>query len=1320
MRKISYTAILAFLFASTGFGQSSIIQTLAGGGVPASTNGGPYQATSASLGYVSGVAVFGGNVYMTLQAYSIVVKMDALGNLSLVAGNGTAGFTGDSGAATSAQLNNPWGIAFDGSGNLYIADSGNNCIRKVSPSGTITTLTLSGGGTIPLLSPTGVAVDTSGNVYIADTGNNVVRRWSNGQAIIVAGVPNGGGLVQPSGVATATALLLSSALSDGMGTGITVDMSGNLYIADYGYNAIRKVTNGALTTPFYQQATATQPGLAPTSVAVDAAGDIFFSSWGFNVVGEVNAAGTTVTVFAGNYNYGDTGDGGPAASATFNTPAAVALDPSGNIYIADYYNYVVREVASGIINTVAGSNQGYVGDNGPATSAILFDPTYTAMGPAGELYIVDSYHNTVRKIVNGVITTVAGTGAPGYIGDGGPATSAQLNFPWGVAVDSAGNLYISDSGNHVIRKISGGIITTVAGVYGTYGYSCDNCTATSSELYYPSGLALDGAGNLYIADYLNNRIREVSNGTITTVAGNGIGGYSVDNVAPTTAELYYPSDVKLDANGNLYIADTGNNLIRIVAGGVINTLAGNPTTRAGTFNGDGPATSAQINAPSGIALDAMGNLYIADTDNSLIRKVSGGVMTTIAGNGIPAYAGDGGPPTSASLNYPAGVSVGPAGQIYIADAGNNLIRATNLVCTFSVTPTSIQASPAGGAFSIAVQTQSGCSWSIAGLPAWATVAGALSNAGPASVSLTVAPDTGASRSATFTVAGVSVAVSQAACTYTISPGGQIFPAAGGSGSIAITTASGCAWSVTNLPAWVTISGAASGSGSGTLNFTVAATTSAQSGTFTVAGNTFTVEQQAGSIPGLSLLGSMPHIAAQENWTTTFTLVNNPNTASQARLSLFGSQQNAGSSDGNPLPISLVFPQQPGVGSLLGASVDNTLAPSASWIVGTAVNASAPVETGSAQLLATGAVSGFAIFHRNTDNQEAVVPLTPATPAPSYLLAFDNTGGIGTAVAIANVSAQAASIHVVVRDDTGAVVGSGAVSLPGNGQTATFLPTDSLFGPMTALKRGTIEFDTPSGGQISVLGIRNTPQTTAGGTVTTLTTVPALANVPTGGGSFAFIASGGDGWQTTFVLVNAGTSAAPATLNFLDPNGAALPLPISYPQMGSTVSTASSITQTLAAGATLLVQSNGAPSLLTGSAQLSTSGNVSGFVIFRHNGQEAVVPMENRNAAAYLLAFDNTGGTATGVAVNTVSSGSQTLSIPMVLRDDTGALLANGNLAVAANGDFAGNLGTTALFPQAAGKRGTIEFDAPSGTQIGVIGIRTPAALTYTSLPALVK
>jgi hypothetical protein len=249
----------------------------------------------------------------------------------------------------------------------------------------------------------------------------------------------------------------------------------------------------------------------------------------------------------------------------------------------------------------------------------------------------------------------------------------------------------------------------------------------------------------------------------------------------------------------------------------------------------------------------------------------------------------------------------------------------------------------------------------------------------------------------------------------------------------------------------------------------------------------------------------------------------------------------------------------------------------------------------------------------------------------------------------------------------------------------------------------------------VLGLRFSPPNNA------LTTIPALANVGTGGGSIAHVATGGDGWQTTFVLVNTGTSAAPITLSFFnDGTGSPMILPLSFPQFGSgNTIMAPSILRTLAAGATVVIASSGGASLATGSAQLTTAGHVSGFVIFRHNNQEAVVPLESRNAGGYIIAFDNTGGTNTGIAVNAVSTGQ--VNIPVIVRDDTGTQIATDTLQLAANGHVAFTLATQ-KYPATANIRGTIEFDTPTGAQIGVLGIRMPtgAAHAYTTLPALAK
>ncbi len=570
----------------------------------------------------------------------------------------------------------------------------------------------------------------------------------------------------------------------------------------------------------------------------------------------------------------------------------------------------------------------------------------------------------------------------------------------------------------------------------------------------------------------------------------------------------------------------------------------------------------------------------------------------------------------------------------------------------------------------------------------------------------------------LTPVGVKVAQAYAAvtgCTYALSAAGQAFPAAGGSGNIDITAPPGCTWSGSGLPSWITE--ATSGIGNGLFSYQVAVNSGPdRSATITVADNSFTIEQESSSIVGLVSMGSMAHIAAEGGWTTEFTLVNK-GASTQARLSLFG---DASDPSGNgPLTVPLAFPQQAAAsGPVLAATLDRAISMNASLIIDTAGPQTPPALVGSAQLASTGVVDGFAIFRQLSTAQEAVVPLETRS-ARSYLLAFDNTGGVTMGVAVANISGPFANIGVVIRDDTGSQIGTGTISLAGGGHTS-FVLSDPLVGfPVTASMRGTIEFDAPQGVQISVLGIRSTPPNHA------LTSIPALANVGTGGGSIAHIASG-NGWQTTFVLVNTGASAAQIHLKFFaDVTGAPLSLPLSFPQpSGGADTVASSVDQTLAAGATLLVLSAAPlsdPAPTIGSAQLTTNGNVGGFVIFRNNpfAQEAVVPLETRNANAYILAFDNTGGKAAGIAINSVSS--QTVNVPVVVRDDTGTQIATDTLTLAANAHLSFVLGNQPndKYPATANIRGTIEFDPPLSGLIGTLGIRATGE-AFTTLPALVK
>ena len=453
-----------------------------------------------------------------------------------------------------------------------------------------------------------------------------------------------------------------------------------------------------------------------------------------------------------------------------------------------------------------------------------------------------------------------------------------------------------------------------------------------------------------------------------------------------------------------------------------------------------------------------------------------------------------------------------------------------------------------------------------------------------------------------------------------------------------------------------------------------------------------------STTSLNFIGSMPHIATEGDWNTTFTLVNKGGTSAEANLSAFGD---------NGLPLMMPLSLLQSSSSFIASSLDRTLAANASLIAETSGPSNLPVLEGGAQLSAAGPVDGFAVFHRVSDGQEAVVPLETRN-ASSYTMAFDNTNNLAVGIAVENISTQAANILVVVRDDTGAQIGTGNISLPGSAHTA-FMLNDQF--PWTANIRGTAQFITPTGGQISLLGIRCTPQGT-------LTSIPVFANVATGSSSIAHLAAAG-GWDTSFVLVNTGTTTAQIHLAFFADDGTPLPLSISFPQVSGTASVATSVDRQLAPGATLIVDTTGPMTspVTFGSAQLTTDGNVGAFAIFDYqpNTNQAAVAFDARNATGYVIAFDHTQG-ATGVAVNNTSGFA--INIPVIVRDDTGAQIATGAVPLNANGHKAFLI--TDMFPATAGIRGTIELDTPAGSQIAALALRAPSTLTFTSMPAMAK
>lgn len=628
-----------------------------------------------------------GNVYVAAFNLGRIFKVATNGNVTVVAGIGEpGGIRGDGGPAVAASLAEPSGIAVDSVGDIFVADRTFCRIREISAqTGIITTIAgtdncfYSGEGgpatSADLNDPSGVALDKFGNIFIADTGNCLIREISAATGFIssMAGTPpdlfNGAfqcGYSGDGGLATSAKLRFPN--------GLAVDGTGNILVADTNNCAVRKISAST---------------------------------------GDISTVAGNVTLGCGY-----SGDGSTATSAQLNLPYGVAVESSGDILIADFDNAVIRKVSasSGDIATFAGvsvpnpyqSGQlvgftGYSGDSFLATDGELGFLNTTPYGAtlvtdrSGNIFITDTENSAIREVsaATGIMTTVAGIGVPGYSGDGGPATSAMLFLPRNVAVDDSGNIYIMDSGNCLIRKVtaSTGIISTVVGIppdsSGNYycDFSGDGGPATSAELFPiflltpAGGVAVDSSGNIVIADTGNNVIRKVTaaTGIINTVAGIplSLDVGTGDGGPATSATLNAPFAVAADNSGNIYIADTFDYAIREVMGinGNIYTVAGNMSSGRGLSGDGGPAGAGEIGDIFGLFVDPAGNLFIPDTYECVIREVSGttGVISTVAGIRNPTgdyfcgISGDGGPALSAVFDSPSAAAADSSGGLVVLD-----------------------------------------------------------------------------------------------------------------------------------------------------------------------------------------------------------------------------------------------------------------------------------------------------------------------------------------------------------------------------------------------------------------------------------------------------------------------------------------------------------------------------------------------------------------------------------------------------------------------------------------------------------------------------
>lgn len=1361
------SAVLLFCLGSgLAPAQDYLITTIAGGRSPAT----PLTAASFVKTF-PGLEVATdsrGNIYFS-DFSCCVWKLDHTGAITRVAGQwNQKGYTGDGGPAVNATLNSPGNIATDGAGNVYISDLGNGVIRRVGPDGKISTVAGTGwSGGHGVLSDNGdrasyggsdgMTVDSAGNLYFANCDPDYNIKGTCGRALVHRLAPDGTMITFAGGgtgdlgdgrPATGVNLFAPSAMAS--------DPEGNLYVALGNFQfapdalVLKVRPDGSIAIVAGTWATnpadppvsgdggpATQAPLYPiVSMAVDPAGDLYVLTDRREVVRKISPDGIISTIaLAGCCQ--DWGNGGQF------TATGLATDAQGGLLIGGIgtpgdRGVLLKMSPDGTFSTVIGANQ-TSGDGGPASLAQV-SGNVLAAGKAGELY-VDG-----RKIApDGRITTVAGGGANPASG-GMPATQAQMMIR-GETTDAQGNLYVSDSYSARVYKVeSTGALTVIAGV-GT------NVPPPAGKAIVPAGLAFDSAGNLFIANTGVGLIEKMTpDGNITTVAGRGSPccGETGDGGPALQAQISDPTDVAVDASGDIFILDSDNSIRKVTPDGIIHTVVDGTMQ---VTNPDGTTAMVKIQA-QGLAADAVGNVFFTSLDNMVRELKPDGTILNIAGTGTAGYSGDGGMALAAQLNLPHGLAIDSRGRIYIGDVGNEAVRvlvprATAPLLALSVTHSGgaspgqadvswtlvvsnrAGASATSGTVSVSdllpvgmhFASMSGTGWSCMG--STCTRSDVL-GAGASYPPITVTANSGgiafgqATNEATVSGGGSVMSVSAQdlltlpACGVTLTSAGQMVPASGGVFNLGVFAASTCSWNVFADQRWVmyfvhnpygsVFTSTPSGDGQIAFSSTVN-DGPARTAHLTIGSQDFQILQEAVAPAGLQAVGSLPHLTSGGGWSSDVTLVNTSNTAATARLDFFDS-------NGSRLQLPWTFPESFFTqGPIYAGSFDKILNPHALTVLEIQRDSATGELPGSALFSSDGSTGGFVVFEYHPTGQQAVVPLETRN-APSYVLAFDNTDELQTGVAISNVSAQDATISLIVRDESGRQIATYSESLWAWAH-ASFMLTKYR---ETAGIRGTVEVVTPAGGRISVLGLRVNHGIA-------ITTLPVSAAGSAGNGTLAQVAVHG-GWQTSITLVNTGASAATATLKFFDDSGAPLTLPLTSPSSGA-LESAATFKQTLAAGASVVIETQGDDTAaeVTGSAQLSVEGgSVGDFAIFRYNPtkQEAGVPPAASTASTNVLVFDNTNGLLTGVAV--ANSGSQPLSATVTARDQTGAVLGTGTIQLPAFGhrQFMLTDAQNGGFAQAQNLRGSIEFSAPGGTGLAVLGIRATAAGVITSIPVQAK
>ncbi len=575
-----------------------------------------------------------------------------------------------------ARFSYPGGSAFDGAGNMFLADSRNAVIRKIDSAGNVTTIaggvsqtgSADGSGAAARFdSPADVALDGAGNVYVADTNNSTIRKITPaGVVSTFAGSAGQVGADDGKG---------SAARFAGPGA-LVCDRHGNLYVADTYNNTIRKITpDGSVSTlagmaGSYGHADGKGPEAQfgnPSSMAIDPDGNLVVAD-GTHTVRRVTPAGMVTTLAGMPWQNGN--QDGAGASATFSGLSGITVDGGGNVFVFDGWSHTLRKITpAGQVSTVTGK-AGTVGNvDGSAAQALLKGPARLSSDRAGNVYVSDNNSALRRVAPDGTVSTWAGrTGAAGTVD--GTGNAARFSFPNGIAIDAQKNLYVADQDNQTIRKISSaGVVTTLAGSAGAYGHK--DGTGAQAQFAGPGGVAVDAAGNLYVTEFNHHVVRKITPaGVVTTLAGApGESGYADGSGAEV--RFSGPNNVAVDKAGNVFVADYYNNAIRkITPAGVVSTFAG--AKDAGSADGTGSA--ARFRYPNSMAFDAAGNMLVTDSANGTVRRITpAGVVTTIAGLAGSLGRADGSG-SAARFNMPWGIAVAGSGAIYVADAGNNLVR----------------------------------------------------------------------------------------------------------------------------------------------------------------------------------------------------------------------------------------------------------------------------------------------------------------------------------------------------------------------------------------------------------------------------------------------------------------------------------------------------------------------------------------------------------------------------------------------------------------------------------------------------------------------